>query len=116
MQSSILAIMPKGLLPTGTKLTKNRQAINWLINNVLAIEWELGSETQSTSVELWKLGFVWCFLQLLMAINRFWQISQLLLLLLENIRAQLDMLSLVHLLPSIMAPVHLQDILIKSQN
>ena len=91
------------------------QANNWLIKNVLDMEWELGNVTLSILVELWKLrGFVRQFLELLMVINRFQQTSQSLLLLLGYVRDQLGML-LWHLLPSIMASAYLQDILLKIQ-
>ena len=44
---------------TRVDLTKNRQAINWLIKGVLDVEEELGNVTRSMSKELHRLrGFV----------------------------------------------------------
>ena len=98
---------------TRVDLTKNRQAINRLIKGVLDVEEELGNVTRSMSMELRRLrGFV---KQLSMAISRLQQTSQSLHLSLAHVRAQLDMLFLGHLLPSLMAPTHLRDILLKIQ-
>ena len=69
---------------TRVDLTKNRQAINWLIKGVLDVEGELGNVTQSMSMELQRLrGFV--------------QTSQSLHLSLAYVKAQLDRLFLGHL-------------------
>ena len=97
---------------TRVDLTKNRQAINRLIKGVLDMEEELGNVTRSMSMELQRLrGFVKQFLQLSMAISRLQQTSQSLHLSL----AQLDMLFLGHLSPSLVSPTHLRDILLKIQ-
>ena len=56
---------------TRVDLTKNRQAINWLIKGVLDVEEELGNVTWSMSMELHRMrDFVKQFLQLSMAISR----------------------------------------------
>ena len=96
---------------TRIDLAKNRQTINRQ-----DIKDELEQMTRSMSVELQKLeGFEAQFMQLLMAINRLKQTSQALQLSLEHVIAQLDMLSLGHLSPSIVTPGHLRDILLKIQ-
>ena len=101
---------------TRIDLTKNRQAINRLVKGVLDVKWELSNVSQSLSMELWRLrGFVKQFLQLSMAINRLRQTSQSLRLSLEHVKTQLDMLFLGHLSPSLVAPAHLQDILLRIQ-
>ena len=101
---------------TRVDLTKNRQAINRLIKGVLDVEEELGNVTRSMSMELRRLrGFVKRFLQLSMAISRLQQTSQSLHLSLVHVRAQLDMLFLGHLSPSLVGPTHLQNILLKIQ-
>lgn len=98
---------------TRIDLAKNRETTNRLIKNVLDIQNELGQVMHSMSAELQELGgFVAQFLQLLMAINRLRQALQLSL---EHVSAQLDMLSLGHLSPSIVTPGHLRDILLGIQ-
>ena len=97
-------------------LAKKGQTSNRQVKNVLDIKDELGQVTCSMSVKLWGLGgFVAQFMQLLMAINRLKQTPQPLQLSLEHVMAQLDMLSLGHLSPSIITLGHLRDILFKIQ-
>ena len=80
------------------------------------MEEELGNVTQSMSMELRRLrGFVKQFLQLSMAISILQQTSQSLHLSLAHVRAQLDMLFLGHLSPSLVGPTHLWNILLKIQ-
>ena len=59
--------------------------------------------------------FVQQFFQLMMITNKVRQTSQSLTILLEHVRAQLDMLSLGHLSPSIVTPGHLRDLLLRVQ-
>lgn len=101
---------------TRLEVAKDRRTINWLIRNIQAIDWELGNVTESLSAELRQLGgFLKQSIQLMMVIGKLRQASQSLLISLEHVRAQVDMLSLGHLSPSIVAPAHLRALLIKIQ-
>ena len=101
---------------TRVDLTKNRQTINWFIKGALDVEGELGNVTQSMLMELRRLrDFVKQFLTLSMAISRLQQTSQSLRLSLAHVRAQLDMLFLGHLSPSLVGSTHFRDTLLKIQ-
>ena len=60
-------------------------------------------------------GFLLKYLQLLAIVNRVRQTSHTLTVLLEHVRAQLDMLSIGHLSPSMITPERLREVLLEVQ-
>lgn len=76
---------------------------------------EVFNVTGSLAVELRGLGgFLQQYFQLLLT-SKVRQTSQLLTVLLEHVRAQLDMLSMGHLSPSIITPIRLREVLLGIQ-
>ena len=95
---------------TRVELSKNRVSINWLTRNLHDLQEEVSNITESVRSELQELdNFVQQYFQLLSITARVRQTSQSLMTLLENVKAQLDSLSLGHLSPSIMTPNYLKD-------
>ena len=94
---------------TRVELAKNRGTIDWLVGSMETLQEEVGNVTDGL-IEL--DNFVQQYFQLMAIITRVRQTSRTLITLLEHVRAQLDMLSLGHLSPSIVTPSHLRSILV----
>lgn len=100
---------------TRLELAKNRGSITWLISH-LVFRKEVINVTMFVTTELQKLeGFLQRYFQLLAIMSKVRQTSHSLMVLLGHVRAQLDMLSLGHLSPSIITPERLREVLLEIQ-
>lgn len=101
---------------TRLELTENRVSINRLINDLRELRQEIYNQSRTVVNEFQALsGFVQQYFQLISIVNKVRQSSQTLTILMEHVRAQLDMLSLGHLSPGIVTPGHLRELLLKIQ-
>lgn len=107
-QQSMAQVVKESVLilnVTRLEVAKNRESINWLIAYLHDLRQELANVTTIITIEYQDLeGFLLKHLQLLVIVNRVRQTSHMLTVLLEHVRAQLDMLSMGHLSPSIITP------------
>lgn len=98
------------------EMAKYRASFNWLINNLKELKEEVGNNLEAVTDELQELcGFVQQYFQLIIITNRVQQTGQSLIILLDHMKAQLDMLSLGHLSPSIVTLGSLKKLLLKLQ-
>ena len=84
---------------TKLEMAENRESINWLVAYLHDLRQELANVTMVTTEYQELEVFLLKYLQLLAIVTKVHQTSHTLTVLLEHVRAQLDMLS-----PSIITP------------
>ena len=90
---------------TRLELAKNSDRINELISEMHLLSGEVVNISKALEMEFQELsGFIQQYFQLMIIANRVIQTGQSLIILLERVRAQLDMLSLGYLSPSAVRP------------
>ena len=101
---------------TRMDVAENRDSINKLIHAMYVLGQQLSAETQNITAEFEEFSeFTQTYLQLMIMTNKVRQTSQTLTTLLEHLKSQLDMLSLGHLAPSIVATGELKELLLNIQ-
>ena len=99
---------------TRVEMSQNRQTLNKIIGSLTVLDTKISIITQGLERELFQVGqFVQLYLQLdsvIQAVRRtIWQAGSYL----DHIQLQLNMLSLGHLLPSVITPRGLKKLLIE---
>ena len=97
-------------------MAKNRGCIKELISEMHLLSGEVANISAALEKEFQELnGFLQRYFQLIITANCVRQTGQSLTILLEHVRAQLDMLILGHLSPSIVISGHLRELLLGIQ-
>ena len=98
---------------TREQVMENRHSLNSLINSVQALDQEIANVTGALEEHITELEqFVQVYLQVDLAIETLKQAIQGAVMYLEHLSMQLDMLSLGHLSPSVVAPDRLRSLLV----
>ena len=118
-QQSMIQVVRESILilnVTRLEMAVNREGISWFVAHLYDFRQELANVTTMITTEYQELeGLLLKYLQLLAIVNRVRQTSHTFTVLLEHVRAQLDMLYMGHLSPSMITPERLREVLLEVQ-
>ena len=118
-QQTIIHVVEKAISVldiSRVQITENRRAITGLIVALQQIDGKLSKLTAAIEKQVKELeNFIEMYLQLDLIIDEVKQMTQRAMFFLENLRLQLNLLSLGHLSPSIISPTNLRALLLDIQ-